>query len=132
MRSIIYFIICFAVIIMTSFGCFKKEEKCISTIDAVVDSAHGPAIGTVNSDNLYSIFFGIGNGCGRFTGFEESRTGNIITVSVKLRFEGCMCTEIYQTANEAYTFRATAPGNYIIQFIKGDMNSVIQKNITIN
>ena len=132
MKSIISFMICVAVMIITSIGCFKKEVKCISTVDAFVDSAQGPLTGTVNSDNVYSVFFGIGNGCGRFTGFEESRTGNIITVRARITFEGCMCTEIYQMANEAYRFRATAPGNYIIQFIKGDLNSVVQKNITVN
>lgn len=114
------------------FSCSKEpENSCIENRIAYVTSINSPSTGNVNENINIEVSFGVNNGCGNFGKFIETQNGNIKTIEVEARYEGCVCTMDAPTRKTNYIFKTQNSGNYILKF-KSSSTEFITVNLTIN
>ena len=94
----------------------KIVKSCIQYKNAAVTKIEGPTSGNVNQVLNLTVFFGCFNGCGQFGSFEQTTTGNLTTINVIAKYEGCICTQDAPIRQTVYNFKATEPGVYNINF----------------
>ena len=80
--------------------------------------------------HLFDVAFRVSNSCGNLESFEQSTQGNITTVYIKAKYDGCTCTQETQLRNAVYTFDQTVPGTYTLRFKMID-NNYVTKTIVI-
>lgn len=125
-----FLIILFSLLFIKA-GCKKdSDNKCISLLEAPVAEVSGPGTGSVNQDIPFTVAFDISNGCGQFSEFEVTSSGNTKNIKVIARYEGCICTQIFARFERIYNFKATQAGTYLLQFKQADGN-LISKSIII-
>lgn len=78
---------------------------------------------------LFDVDFQVNNGCGQFFIFEENTVGNITTINVVAKYEGCVCTEDYPIRRTVYSFLPSVAGTYILKF-KMEGENYITKTVT--
>lgn len=114
------------------FSCSKEpENSCIENRIAYVTSTNSPSTGNVNENINIEVSFGVNNGCGNFGKFIETQNGNIKTIEVEAKYEGCICTMDAPTRKTNYIFKTQNSGNYILKF-KSSSTEFITVNLTIN
>lgn len=114
------------------FSCSKEpENSCIENRIAYVTSTNSPSTGNVNENINIEVSFGVNNGCGNFGKFIETQNGNIKTIEVEARYEGCVCTMDAPTRKTNYIFKTQNSGNYILKF-KSSPTEYITVNLAIN
>lgn len=118
------FAICFAF-------CDKSGKNCLNYSTAAVSEVSGPATALVNQEVDITVRYFFTNGCGSFEKLETSQTGNVIDVSVRAKYEGCVCTDILLSGETVYKFRASRPGSYQLNFERPH-NTVLTHTITVN
>tara|TARA_R110002049_G_scaffold306173_2_gene504188 strand:+ start:1018 stop:1419 length:402 start_codon:yes stop_codon:yes gene_type:complete len=108
-----------------------KENGCISTKTEYVTSVDSPTTGMVNEKISIEINFQVFNGCGGFGKFIETENGNIKTIEVEAKYEGCICTQDAPIRTTNYEFIANSTGNYELNF-KSSPTEFITVYMTIN
>jgi len=109
----------FSLLLVTVFGnCKTDENKCISIQQANITSTFTPAEGLKNTIIPIPVNFGIASGCGQFYSIDESTNGNIRTIKVNVKYEGCVCTAIAGTLETKYNFTASNAGIYYLKFME--------------
>ncbi|WP_026730006.1 hypothetical protein [Flavobacterium denitrificans] len=96
------------------------DQVCLSYQHTSVISADVPASGQVNQTIPIKIKYIALNGCGTFGGVSETNLGNIKTITVKAKYEGCFCTMNILNLETTYNFVATSTGNKTIRFLQPD------------
>jgi len=121
------YIIFFSLLTSVVLASCKKEKKdeCIETITSDILSADGPSTGLINQDINFTLTYPIVNGCGKFEELKESNEGNTRVVTVKSKYTGCICTEVYGTYTTTYTFKTSTPGTYYLNFVQGDDSALV-------
>jgi hypothetical protein len=56
---------------------------------------------------------------------QEIVNGNIRTIAGKVNYQGQVCTQALVTIVSNYSFKASAPGNYELRFLKADKTYLI-------
>ncbi|RZK04143.1 MAG: hypothetical protein EOO46_17340 [Flavobacterium sp.] len=93
----------------------NASESCLSYSEAYVDTVE--AIETADAIGFpFKVSFTVLNGCGDFGSFEETVAGNVVTVNVIAKYEGCICTEALEIKEAVYSFKPTTPGTYTLRF----------------
>lgn len=118
---------------LMAFTCTKENtenNRCLSYAKAPVTVVTGATTGNINQDINLLVFFPCTNGCGGFSSFEQTRTGNTFEISVTAKYEGCICTQDVPVRQQTYTFRASQPGTYLLNFVQGN-NSYVAHTITV-
>lgn len=103
----------------------EKEDECIETVTSDILSADGPSVGSVNQDINFTLTYPIINGCGEFEELIESNEGNTRLVTIKSKYIGCICTQVYGTLTTNYTFKTATPGTYYLNFLQGDIGALV-------
>ena len=117
---------------MICMGCKKeKEQSCISYTNADVVKVTAPSAAAVNQEVDITITYTVYNGCGKYLGLSASSSNNTTTISVKTKYEGCVCTAVFLSGNVIYKFKAAAPGKYYLQFPEGSPAGITD-SITVN
>jgi len=98
----------------------KKDDKCIDYKQAPVTATNTPATGIVNQDIAINVSFGCTNGCGQFGKLEETTQGNIRTIKITAKYEGCTCIMIAPILQTTYKFRTSNSGTYYLKFLQND------------
>lgn len=105
------------------------SDNCLSYSEAYVDTVepieNADAVGF-----LYKVNFVVMNGCGGFGSFEETVAGNIVTVNVIAKYEGCICTEALELKEGVYSFNPTSPGTYTLRF-RNSEDTFITETVTV-
>ncbi|MEN2413252.1 hypothetical protein [Flavobacterium mesophilum] len=96
------------------------DQVCLSYQHTPVVSAAVPVSGQVNQTIPIKIKYIALNGCGSFGGVSETNLGNIKTITVKAKYEGCFCTSNILNLETTYNFIATSTGNKTIRFLQPD------------
>jgi hypothetical protein len=125
-------IVCIIATLM-AFTCKKEDtanNKCLSFAKAPVTAVTGPATGSINQDINLTVSFACSNGCGQFGSFEQARTGNTFEISVTAKYEGCVCTQDIPVRQQTYTFRASQPGTYLLNFVQQN-NTFVTHTIVV-
>ena len=91
-------------------------DSCVNFQHAPVTSAIVPVSGNVNQVIPISLNFTVFNGCGGFGNITETNVGNVKTLTVNARYEGCICTLPVLDISTNYNFTATTTGIHTIKF----------------
>jgi hypothetical protein len=121
MKTRVLLFIVFSLFLFTT--CNKDEEnedECVEYHYAPVILVDGPSGGEVNDEIPIGVLFSCFNGCGRFSSFEESKSGNEIEIRVVAKYKGCTCTTDVPMLSSTYNFSAKEPGIYLLKFRKTD------------
>ena len=105
-------------------------ESCKSTIHTTLSSVTGPDTAWTNNINSFQVYFDTYNGCGQFSHFEETSSGNTKTIKVFAKYESCVCTQIIKSVREAYNYTVPQTGTYIFNFVQPD-NTYITHTVTV-
>ncbi len=108
-----------------------EENECIEYEMSYVTSVDAPTSGTINESINIEVNFGVYNGCGGFGNFIETTNGNVRTIEVEAKYEGCICTQDAPIRAATYEFIATNSGDYELKF-KSSPTEFITVNLTIN
>ena len=125
-----------SILFLTSFSCTKEnisaieEEDCMETQRAYVGGINSPSTGKVNEIIDIDVYFGVYNGCGGFSKFITTTTGNTKTIGLEVVYAGCLCYQNAPLLAETYEFKATESGIYYLNFISSP-ETVITATLTI-
>ncbi|QOG04803.1 hypothetical protein [Flavobacterium sp. MDT1-60] len=96
------------------------DQVCISYEHAPVLSANVPDSGNRNQVIPIPLIFVVHNGCGGFSAITETNSGNTKTITVKAKYEGCLCTQSIGNIQTTYNFTSTTTGIHTIKFLQPD------------
>jgi len=121
-----------ALFCIPQFSCDKQPDdgSCVSYAKAPVTKIEGVTTTLANQDVTLTISFGCFNGCGQFGNFEETIVGNITTIKVNAKYEGCVCTQEAPIRVTSYNFKKTQTGTYELKFSRGE-NSYLTHTIVV-
>jgi len=115
-------------------GCDNDDDKnneCIEYEIGYVTSVNAPSTGNINETINIEVNFGVFNGCGGFGKFIETENGNVKTIEVEAKYEGCICTQDAPIRTVNYEFTTSNAGEYELNF-KSSSTEFITVNLTIN
>ncbi len=99
-----------------------NNNECFSISPAGISTIDGPSTATVNQPVSINMTFMVGNGCGSYYSTENFSEGDTTEVLVKVKFQGCMCTQQVMTLQQTYTFTPTVPGPHYFKYFVSDGN----------
>jgi hypothetical protein len=108
----------------------KENSNCLSYTNAAVTNIAGPNTAFVNQEIVLTISFQCTNGCGQFGSFEETSLGNNINVTVKAKYEGCICTQDIPIRTTQYKFKKSQSGSFQLRFLQSN-NSYLSHTIVV-
>lgn len=106
-----------------------KDNACITHTPAIVAKVSGPNTALVNQEIDLTVSYILTNGCGHFENLEAASKSNTTTITLKARYEGCVCTDILLGGQINYTFKSEQAGAFYLKFLQPDNTYLID---TIN
>lgn len=79
-----------------------------------------PYFFTEEIQNDFEVLFPVTNGCGEFASFKQTTAGNVTTIEVVAKYEGCVCTQDIRLLKSVYNFNQSIPGTYTLKFKMSD------------
>ncbi len=126
-----FFLIFISSLIISCDNNDDENNECIEYEVGYVASVNAPTSGNVNETINIEVNFGVFNGCGGFGKFIETENGNVRTIELEAKYEGCICTQDAPIRTANYEFTASNTGEYELNF-KSSPTEFITVNITIN
>lgn len=117
-------------LLLLSFKKNKENSNCLSYTNAAVTNIAGPNTAFVNQEIVLTISFQCTNGCGQFGSFEETSLGNNINITVKAKYEGCICTQDFPIRTTQYKFKKSQSGSFELRFLQSN-NSYLSHTIVV-
>jgi len=107
---------------MLMFISCKTENKadCTYFISEAVSQVCLPDSGLVNQPINIDVHYNANNGCGHFNNFNVNTINDTIVISPVVKYEGCVCTMIFQNLQNSYVYTATNPGYVYFKFPSTD------------
>ena len=125
------YIIILSVLLSISISCSKNDKnECVSNRLGYVTSVNSPSNGIINEIINIEVNFGVNNSCGGFGEFIETQNGNVRTIEVMARYEGCFCAQYAPLITVNYEFITQNSGNYELRF-KSNETDFITVNLSI-
>ena len=112
-------------------GCKKQDDKCMSLTTAQVTKVTGPNTAFVNQEIDLTVLYYLSNGCGQFESLEATSNGNTIIISLKAKYQGCICTDVLLGGQANYKFKANQAGVYYLKFLQPNQ-TYFTDTITVN
>ena len=95
----------------------KVNNSCLNYYKTYITKVDGSKNGQINQDNNFQLYYGCFNGCGLFGFYDESRTGDTITIVVNTKYDGCICTQVASVQSNIYKFKTSKAGTYYLKFL---------------
>ncbi|MFD2602091.1 hypothetical protein [Flavobacterium suzhouense] len=113
-----------------------KEQYCFTSQYTGITGVTGPSATTVNTPITLNVSYIPLGTCGTFNKFTETQTitGQDFPKDIKVLvdYEGCQCPATDTAETVSYTFTATTPGSYELNFLTGvEANPKITRTITV-
>jgi hypothetical protein len=110
----------YVLIVPAIVACSKTgEEKCIQKEICYAGHMDSIYVGKVGEPVFIEVQFGVNSSCGQFNKFIESTQGNITTIEVEAKYEGCMCLLNAPGRTAYYEFKSKKSGTFILKFKSG-------------
>lgn len=107
------------------------ESYCFTSRYTGVTGVSGPTTTTVNTPITLNVSYVPLGVCGEFNTFSETTTFPK-DIKVLVDYEGCNCPATERIDMQPYTFTATTPGEYVLNFLTGnEITPKITKTITV-
>ncbi|MFI5221849.1 MAG: hypothetical protein ACHQK8_05960 [Bacteroidia bacterium] len=115
------------------FSCKNNPDNnnCSSNPLAPVTKVDGSKIGTASQPMPFIVYFPGNSGCAQSGVLTESVSGNTRTISVNVKYVGCVCTAIASVMQINYTFTPVAAGTYYLKFTQ-DNNTFLIDTLAVN
>lgn len=113
-----YFLIIVVLLMVLLTACKKDKTICVEYKSAFIGSYTAPASGNVNTDINFVLNYPVYNGCAKSDSIETATHLDTTTISIKVKYEGCECTQVYGFASAFYIFRSATPGTYYFRFMQ--------------
>ncbi len=126
-----FFLIIISSLIISCDNNDDENNECIEYEVGYITSVNAPSSGNVNETIDIEVNFGVFNGCGGFGKFIETENGNVRTIEVEAKYEGCICTQDAPIRTTNYEFTVNNAGEYELNF-KSSPTEFITVNIIIN
>ncbi|PZR19897.1 MAG: hypothetical protein DI539_12515 [Flavobacterium psychrophilum] len=108
-----------------------KDQYCFTSQYTGVKSISGPSATTVNTPITINVSYIPLGSCGEFNKFTETNEFPK-DIKVLVDYEGCNCPATDTADTVPYTFTATTPGEYVVNFLTGnEITPKITKTITV-
>jgi hypothetical protein len=104
--------------------CFTEEEINVADVTLSADT-----ISVSQSINI-EIGVNVRNGCGEYDSATISEDGDTVNVSVKARYDGCICTEAIEYKTGTVTYTPTSTGVKILEFDQGN-NQILSDTLVV-
>lgn len=120
-----YLILFLGVLALGFCSCKKeKDETLLKQHD--ISSVAGPVTGTVNTALTLTITYPYMNGCDYIGSFEESKSGNTVTVKAYAKpvDKDAVCTQDAGSRTIEYKFTPATAGTFNLKFMKLNGTSV--------
>ena len=130
MKYFFYFLL--TLLAFVNLQCKKqlKDGACFSMAPAGAISVTGPTTVAANNTAIFNVTYALANGCESFSTKNETKLGNVITISLQKAISGCVCTQVYSEPAYNYVFNPNNnAGVYTLKFLKTD-GTFIEKQIT--
>ena len=114
-RSKTFLFIGVVLVILSSYGCSKDSDKCLSYSTESVIKVEGAITGAVNEELNLHVTYTSGL-CDTFFEFDESVDIKTSTIKVITSSETCICTLQLVPHEAIYKFKATEAGTYTLKF----------------
>lgn len=111
--------VCGVVLTIALSNCHKTspDNQCAYYGTTNVGSVTGPDSGLVNQPVDFNVVYSV-CGCGRFDHFGQTINGDTVTVTVNLKYMGCVCPQICAIPDTVFQFKTAQAGTYYIKFPK--------------
>jgi hypothetical protein len=109
---------CFFILFMIFlFSCrTENETDCLSYVSSPVTQVSMPDSGSVNQPINIEIHYNANNGCGNFNNFNVNTISDTIVISPIVKYEGCVCTMIFQNLQTTYSYSSSNLGYVYFKF----------------
>jgi len=94
----------------------ENETDCTYFISEAVSQVSMPDSGMVNQIFNIDIHYNANNGCGNFNNFNVTSINDTIVISPVVKYEGCVCTMIFQNLQNTYVYNASRSGYIYFKF----------------
>jgi hypothetical protein len=109
--------ILFPVLMLMIFSCrTENETDCTYFITEAVSQVSMPDSGLVNQPINIDIHYNANNGCGHFNNFNVTSLNDTVIISPIVKYEGCVCTMIFQNLQNTYVYTASNSGYVYFKF----------------
>jgi len=99
------------------FSCRTENETgCTYFISEAVSRVSMPDSGLVNQPFNIDIHYNANNGCGNFNNFNVNTISDTIIISPVVKYEGCVCTMIFQNLQSTYIYSSSNLGYVYFKF----------------
>lgn len=121
------------IVLIFPVSCNKDDigTDCFAYSNAHITEVKGLNSTSVNQEIELTIAYYFYNGCGKFERLDSFSNGNTTTVSIVGKYEGCVCPDILVGGQKVYTFKASQPGMYTLNFLQPN-KSILVYTITVN
>ena len=98
----------------------ENETDCTYFISEAVSHVNMPDSGLVNQPINIDIHYNANNGCGNFNNFNVNTINDTIVISPIVKYEGCVCTMIFQNLQTTYLHSSSNLGYVYFKFPQSD------------
>lgn len=111
----------FVLFMIFLFSCrTENETDCLSYVSSPVTQVSMPDSGIINQPININIQYNAINGCGNFNNFNVNTISDTIIISLVVKYEGCVCTMIFQNLQSTYLYSASNLGYVYFKFPQSD------------
>lgn len=107
----------FVLFMIFLFSCrTENDTDCLSYVSSPVTQVSMPDSAFVNQPININIHYNASNGCGNFNNFNVNTISDTIVISPVVKYEGCLCTMIFQNLQTTYLYSASNLGYVYFKF----------------
>ena len=111
----------FPILLLMFISCrTENETDCTYFISEVVPQVSMPDSGLINQPINIDVHYNANNGCGHFNNFNVTSLNDTVIISPIVKYEGCVCTMIFQNLQNTYVYTASNPGYVYFKFPSTD------------
>jgi hypothetical protein len=107
----------FVLFMIFLFSCrTENPSDCLSYVPTPVSQVSMPDSAFVNQPININIHYNANNGCGNFNNFNVNTISDTIVISPVVKYEGCVCTMIFQNLQTTYLYSSSNLGYMYFKF----------------
>lgn len=107
----------------------SNSNYCFRSVYTATTGISGPSATTVNTPITLEVKYTPLGTCGKFNRFDET-TSFPKDIKILVDYEGCECPPTDVAVTLPYTFTASTPGTYVLNFLTGT-DIPVSKTITV-
>ena len=122
----------FFLVLIFLFSCRTDHEgDCLNFVSSPVTQVSMLDSGIINQPTNIDFHFNANNGCGNFYNFNVNTISDTMVISPVVKYEGCVCTMIFQNLQSIYLYSTSNLGYVYFKFPQSE-SSFLMDSIYIH